>query len=286
MRPIIFLSLLLSFIFIVSFSVTTHAQSVDIEQMTALAEKGIVKQQYNLAYTYFKGQEGTPPNKEKAIYWLNKAAQGNDAAVHFKIGRLYEMGEIYPQNDKKAFHHYLQSAEGGDPYGSVNLSVMYLQGIGVEKNTEEGIKWAEKAAKNGFVNAQVNLAIIYNSDDKLIQNKEKALYWFGEAALKGNALAQYELGTDQLIKKNYTQAFDYFDQSVAGGNTNAMIILAMMFEKGLATEQSSEKSLKLLQLAHQQGNKKAARYLKAFRTKNINTTKPETPLMLEKIGSE
>ena len=98
--------LTLSF-FIISIIITkmTIAQTLDLEKAIPLAEKGVVREQYNLAYSYFHGKNGIPQDKEKAMYWMNKAAKGNSAAVHYKIGRLYETGEIYPQNNKKAFEH-------------------------------------------------------------------------------------------------------------------------------------------------------------------------------------
>jgi TPR repeat protein len=271
--------LFILFFFIISFSSSVLSQNLDLDKLTALAEKGIPTQQYNLGFSYFHGQGGIPQDKEKGVFWLNKAAEGDSAAVHYKIGRLYEMGQVYPQNNNKAFEHYLRSAKSGDPYGTTNLSLMYIEGRGVEKNINEGIKWAEKAAKNGFVNAQVNLAILYstkhnNEAEDTIYNEEKAMYWYGEAAQKGNVLAHYELGKYQLKNKEYDKAFESFDEAVQGGNTNAMIMLAMMFEQGIATEQSSDKSLKLLTLAYQKGNKKAGHYLKAFKTQKIKQAEP------------
>lgn len=269
--------LLIILLFIIFTSITNSAlaQMLNLEKITPLAEKGSATQQYNLGYSYFKG-EGVALDKEKGLYWLNRAAKGKSGAVHYKIGRLYETGDIFTKDINKAFEHYLLSGKSGDPYGMTNLSVMYIEGRGVEKNIEEGVKWAEKAGKNGFVNAQINLALLYSSKDKSIHDKEKALYWFGEAALKGSVLAQYELGKNHLKNKEYNKAFEYFDAAVEGGNTNAMIMLGMMFEQGLGAEKNSEKSLKLLQLAYQQGNKKAGYYIKAFRENAIKnaTTKP------------
>ncbi|MBU3004177.1 SEL1-like repeat protein [Paraglaciecola arctica] len=247
---------------------SASAQKLDLEKIIPLAEKGIATQQYNLGYSYFHG-EGVDQDKEKGMYWLNKAAKGDSAAVHYKIGRLYETGEIYPQDNKKAFEYYLLSAQSGDPYGTVNLSVMYLEGKGVKQNIDEGIAWAEKAAKRGFVNAQINLALLYDDKALAIYDRKKAIFWFSEAASQGSVLARYEIGKDHLINKRYEKAFEYFDLAVEGGNTDAMILLAMMFEQGLATERNSEASLKLLQLAYEQGNLKAARYLKAYRSNTI-----------------
>lgn len=271
MRQVVIVCLMI----LMSISNLTFAQMLDLEKIIPLAEKGVVKQQYNLAYSYYYGH-GVAPDKQKALYWMDRAAKGKDAAVQYKIGRLFETGEIYPQDHKKAFEHYLLSAKSGDPYGTVNLSVMYLQGKGVKQNINEGIKWAEKAAKNGFVNSQINLALLYNNKNSSIYDEKRAIHWFTEAAFLGSDLANYELGKFSLKNQKYDKAFEYFDLAVEAGNTNAMIMLAMMFEQGLATEQSSEKSLKLLQLAYQQGNQKAAHYLKSFRIKTIkNDTSKE-----------
>lgn len=249
------------FIFLIFISNVTFSEMYSIEKMLSLAKQGVVRQQYNIAYSFYYGN-GVELNKAKALHWFDIAAKGDDAAVHYKIGRLYEKGEIYSQNNNKAFQHYLLSANGGDLLGASNLSAMYLQGKGINKDINEGIRWAEKPAKQGFVNAQVNLALAYSIKGSSIYNADKAIYWFRKAAVLGSTLAQSEMGKYHFRRKDYEKAFEYFDLAVEGGDTNAMIMLAVMFEKGLATQQNSEKSLKLLQLAHKQGNQKAGHYLK------------------------
>lgn len=238
--------------------------SEEFKATTLAASKGDERQQYNLAHYYANGI-GVEKSLPKAIYWYNIAANAKDAGVRYKIGRLYELGIILDLNLEKSFEHYLYSAENGDPFGQTNLSLMYFYGKGTKKNIEQGIYWAEKAASKGFVNAQLNLAMLYNSQTMNVKNKEKSILWYKKAIALNNDIAQFELAKMYLEDKKYDESKRLFELSVANGNTNAMILLAMMYDKALGLARDNIKSLELLKTANELGNKQAEMLLESLR---------------------
>lgn len=245
--------------------VTTPA--IDVEQLTIDAKAGKGLAQYNLAHLYQHGY-GVQQNKEKALYWYKQSAQSDTASVRYKIGRLFESGQIFPKDLKQAFIHYQYAAEHGDPYGETNLALMYIQGKGTKQDIPKGIEVAKKVADRGFVKAQLNLAGLYDSNYGGVKNEEKAKYWYKRAVEENqHPLAQYKLGRIYYKEKNYSKAFEYLDLAVANNNDDAMVMLAMLFDRGLGVQKNREKSIKLLEAAVKAGNKHALKILPALKEK-------------------
>lgn len=242
-----------------------RAETSEEFKTTALAAaKGDEKQQYNLAHYYATGI-GVEKNLPKAIYWYHISEKAKDPGVRYKIGRLYEVGTVLEQNLEKSFEHYLYSAVNGDPFGQTNLSLMYFYGKGTKKNIKQGIYWAEKAANEGFINAQLNLAMLYSSDAMKVQNKEKAIFWYKKAITLNNDIAQFELAKIYLQDKMYVESKRLFELSVENGNTNAMILLAMMYDKALGLARDNNKCIELLNTANKLGNKQAKMLLESLK---------------------
>ena len=106
--------------------------SIDVTQMTIDAKAGKGLAQYNLAHLYQHGYV-VKQDKAQALYWYKKAALSDAASVRYKIGRLFETGQIFAKDLNQAFIHYKYSGEHGDPYGETNLALMYIQGKGTQK---------------------------------------------------------------------------------------------------------------------------------------------------------
>lgn len=246
-----------------------NVPSIDIAQLTIDAKAGKGLAQYNLAHIYQHGY-GAKQDKEKALYWYKKSAQSNTASVRYKIGRLFESGKILPKDLKQAFTHYQYAAEHGDPYGETNLALMYIQGKGTKQDIQKGISVAEKVAERGFVKAQLNLAGLYNSNYGGVKDLAKAKYWYKRAVNENqHPLAQYKLGRIYYKEKDYLKAFEYLDLAVSNNNDDAMVMLAMLFDRGLGVEKNREKSIKLLEAAEALGNKQAIKILPILKQENL-----------------
>lgn len=122
----------------------------------------------------------------------------------------------------------------------------------------EAIKWFNKAAVAGNAEAQVRLAYIF---DKAEEN-DRAFYWYRTAAEQGNAQGQFGLSqmyaTGEGVTRNIDQAASWLKKSAASGYIDAIMLLAVSYEKGeLGFGMQYEKAVSLYTQAAEQGDIRA-----------------------------
>lgn len=137
----------------------------------------------NLGVHYAEGI-GTPINKEKALYWLNKSMEQNQPQAFFIMGTLYSEGDkILQRDDKKAYELYLKAAKMDHGLAQNNLATWLFNGRFVQKDQKEALKWFLKAAnENNVIVSMYALSQIYSKGTKDIpRDLEKSQYWFKKA---------------------------------------------------------------------------------------------------------
>lgn len=128
-----------------------------------LADKGIARAQFRLAYMHYLGRgyeqsTGTADTMIRAaLPAIQKFADDNRAWAQSDLGSLYEDGLVLARNFDKAVAWYRSAAEQGYPGAQTNLGMMYARGRGVNVNRKIAIEWFKKAAKQGDSVAQRNL---------------------------------------------------------------------------------------------------------------------------------
>ena len=91
----------------------------------ALADKGEVEAQYNLALCYDKGQ-GVPQDHSKAAYWYQKAADQGFAFAQYILALCYDKGHGVPQDYSKAVYWYEKAAAQNYDLAKKNLDRLKL----------------------------------------------------------------------------------------------------------------------------------------------------------------
>ena len=143
------------------------------------AKLGSTKMQYELGKYYANAEK---PAKDKALYWLRKAAAkghpaaaaaaadatGDNAAkikwllsaaekgnakIQFKLAQIYRADEKMTE----AVKWYEKAAAKGVKEAMHNLATCYLDGIGVEKDLVKAKALYEKAAKAGYGPSEAKL---------------------------------------------------------------------------------------------------------------------------------
>ena len=133
-----------------------------------LADKGVSRAQFRIAYMHFLGR-GFPENRNEADRIIRAAlpaiqafaAEGR-AWAQSDLGSLYEDGLVLPRDYKEAFFWYRASAEQGYAGAQTNLGILYARGLGVSSSRRTAIEWFEKAAAQGDSAAVRNLAALNN----------------------------------------------------------------------------------------------------------------------------
>jgi len=114
------------------------------ELLFPLAEKGNTEALYRLAIMTQNGL-GMVANKEKALAWMQSAAeQGFDLAQH-GLGFMYMEGECVEQDYAQAIHWFKLASEQGLAGAQATLGNMYQEGLGVEADLDEAKRWFAKA---------------------------------------------------------------------------------------------------------------------------------------------
>ena len=89
-----------------------------------------------------------------------KAEQG-DARAQYNLGSMYYNGKGVTQDYKEAVKWYTKAAEQGYAVAQSNLGYMYFNSEGVAQDYKETAKWWRKAAEQGYAEAQFNLGHKY-----------------------------------------------------------------------------------------------------------------------------
>ena len=135
-----------------------------------LADKGIARAQFRLAYMHYLGR-GFERNRQEAdrmiraaLPAIRKFAEEGRAWAQSDLGSLYEDGLVLPRDFGEAVYWYRSAAEQGYPGAQTNLGIMYARGRGVTSSRKTAIEWFQRAAKQGDSVAQRNLETLGVND--------------------------------------------------------------------------------------------------------------------------
>jgi TPR repeat protein len=123
-------------------------------------------------------------------------------------------------------------AEGGDADAQFRLGQIYDKGEVIPANTNESIRWWQRAGEQGNQEALFHLATRLLS----LQRKAEAIAALKKAGDLGHAQALNTLGyiyqQGQGVEKNMFYAYDYYLQAANRGSAEAMWNLADMYGSG------------------------------------------------------
>ena len=128
-----------------------------------LADKGISRAQFRIAYMHYLGRGVERDRKEAdriiraALPAIQNFAQEGRSWAQSDLGSLYEDGLVLPRDYREAIYWYRNAAEKGYPGAQTNLGIMYARGRGVAQSRKTAIQWFQRAAKQGDIAAKRNL---------------------------------------------------------------------------------------------------------------------------------
>lgn len=162
------------------------------------------------------------PNKDKAFYWLKKAADAPHGELEcVRLGEKFLQGDIpsvvwHPQPDyQQAFLYFSKAAKLGYNDGFYWVGQCYLNAWGVQQDCDSALYYFNKAALANSNSACWALGKIYLGKGACAANdinEKQALFWYGKAT-DYSVEALIDLGT-YYKKVNFSKSFEYFNLAV------------------------------------------------------------------------
>ena len=120
-----------------------------LEQYRIAAEHGSPRAQYLLGRMYVQG-EGTAPDREKAVKWIQKAALNGYNAASFDMGLRYLTGDGVSASYDKSLMHFKRAAKKEHELSMYFLGTAYAFGWGLQPDAEEALRWFRMAHAYGY----------------------------------------------------------------------------------------------------------------------------------------
>jgi enhanced entry protein EnhC len=230
-----------------------------LNQLYEQAILGNASAQFELGQLYQYGI-GVGQNIAQAMIYYQLAAAQQDIRAEYNLATLYLEGKTTPVDYRKGLMWMTGAAFKGNPYAEYVLANMYEQGfydnVGqliVTPNHQQAINMYSLASANNNGQAQYQLAELLVKDRPLIANNTikkqhqqmiKRLY---QGAVEQGVtaaclpLAFYNATDTRLAYQNY--AFDIAKKEAEAGNLTAALLVAIMFERGIAVTQDNVAAL-------------------------------------------
>lgn len=142
------------------------------KKLSAVAEQGSAKAQYNLGMLYNNGI-GTARDPKRAFELFQRAAAAGDPLASYKVGCYYagQFSGVVEIDHEKALAAKLVAAKAGYFRAQSDVGIFYAQ----MKNFHEAANWWSAAAAQGDLGSTVSLSEFYRSGLGVTKNTQKAL---------------------------------------------------------------------------------------------------------------
>ena len=222
----------------------------------------------------------------------SKAAQSDDLRALFALGVMYSRGLGVDKDTEKGVDYYRRAADFGFTSAQFNLGLAYYSGVGVEKNIAEAKNWWHQAAEQGHLIAQYNFASLLWTGNGTVQDQAQAMHWFRKAKNGGSRdasnflltlyapmykelnsesldlasraapgkkiplvdeIGMYVLGQQAMTKKNYAQAYGFWEPLALDGHIESQYQLGKLYEFGKGVKPNFDVAMDWYQKAAQKG---------------------------------
>lgn len=244
-------------------------------------EQGAAKEDLSSEYWAGKmllGDMNVPANKQQAVVYLLKAAEGGMAAAQVEMGILYAEGDCVAKNLAQAAEWYRKSALQGNGKGMWNYGNVLKDGSGISKDYDQALFWMSEAAPKGYQRAFRQMIVrldsvgsdpflnyvrgmkLYLVDGKIKEASE--LFKKVEKAKidEGKIMKAVILADKRNEKPNAMKAVKELEK-LAYANPEAAFYLASLYESGNGVPQDMSKAIEFYRIAAEMGYGKAQSYL-------------------------
>jgi TPR repeat protein len=204
-------------------------------------------------------QQSSTPEHARNTPWtkaeisqLQVKAEAGELGAQTSLAKAYQEGDGVQPSEELAFKWYRKAAEQGVAAAQNRVGLMYSLGRGTERNKEQAVAWFHKAARAKNAKAMFNLGAAYYNGDGAPSDPNRAYAWFLLAQEEGDPPA------DDAVKRSAEEGKRF------GATTEALKLVAAMYEKGEDLPQSDTDAAKWYRKAVDVGDSQAAVKLAAM----------------------
>ncbi len=203
------------------------------------------------------------PDIEKAVPWLEKAAQFGNADAAYTLGKytLTGVGKALKPDPRNAIALFQQAAAKQHEKAMEYLGRIYLQDTLVPQDKAKGVAYLTQAAEYGSAKAAMALSYLYESGSVVPRSPQNAAKWHMRAALLGDVKAMMAVARDYAkgygVEKDGATATYWFNKSANSGNARAMRELGYVYLTGQGVERDAKQAIAWFEKAANAGDIKA-----------------------------
>ena len=220
---------------------TDWDKAIDLYKQAADMGNAIAMNNYG--YAFLIG-EGVDQDYLEALKWFRLSAEKNYAMAQNNMGHMYHSGLGGVVDYQKAREWYEKAAAQNYPDAVHNLGVVYLTGHGAKKDPARAEKLFRKAAAAGYPKA-IKLVEKYDEEDRVLEFANSGQMTPYEMWFQANDYL-YGLNGRSL---NLSLGLNLAMKSMEAGYEQAYLLVATLYEKGLAVEADSQKAITYLKNA-------------------------------------
>lgn len=215
------------------------------------------KRNYN-AYSVSSNNNSNEEDDDIVSFYTT-AANNGDIHAQMALGQLHLYGgRGFTQNPQRAVYYLQQAADSGHNYAVLLLAQLYMYGIGIQQNNDTAYTLYKQVADNNISGGYYGIGYMNLHGIGRSINLELAYNYLKQASDNNYSEAQYELGTMYFsgvyVTQDYQKAYELFSKASYQGHTHSMYYLAIMHQYGISTIQNCNVAQKLYKQVVERSN--------------------------------
>jgi TPR repeat protein len=189
---------------------------------------------------------------------LRRLADGGNAHVMFRLGRMYATGIGVARDEAAAVAWYRKGASAGNLNATTALAVATLEGRGTSKDQQEGLRLLREAAGKDNSEAMYRLGVIMVEGKIVAKDAAEAMRLFAKGAEAGYVPSMLDLAllynTGEGTAADTVKAAMWYKRAADLGSSAGMVNLGFMHQQGRGVERNDITAVALYRKAATEGN--------------------------------
>lgn len=176
------------------------------------------------------------PDYDKALEWLQKAADKGYIAAIEMIASWYMSGIHVEKDPSRALELYKKGAALGDCSCMYAIGYQYYTGKAISKDLAKAMEWFSVASDHGSSPAAFYMGYMYANAEGVERDYTQAASYYTIGGERNNRSCINNLGVlyenGNGVPKDYAKAISCYERAAALGNEYAMNNLGLIYKNG------------------------------------------------------